>query len=62
MFYILLAFDMPFLNDTLRAQGSYKTENLIQRSPLANNLLKKMFLVNPDKRISAHQALKHEWF
>ena len=62
MFYILLAFDMPFLNDTLRAQGNYKTENLLQRSPLANNLLKKMFLVNPDKRISAQQALKHEWF
>jgi len=43
MFYILLAFDMPFVNDTFRSLGKYKEENIIQRSPTAINLLKKMF-------------------
>ena len=38
------------------------SDGLIQRSPTANNLLKKMFTVNPDKRISAKQALQHDWF
>ena len=29
MFYILLAFDMPFVNDAFKLKGKYKEENLI---------------------------------
>ncbi len=29
MFYILLAFDMPFVNDAFKLKGKYKEENLV---------------------------------
>ena len=63
IFYILLAFGVPFSSDRERMQGKYIiNSNLRTRSKLAIDLLEKFFTVNPDHRISASDALKHPWF
>lgn len=63
IFYILLAYSIPFETNEQRFQAKYKqVDRLKQRSPLAIDLLNKMFTVDPDMRISAKQALDHGWF
>ena len=62
VFYILLAFKQPFKNNSQRIKGNYDRDDLKPWSKLAIDLLDRMFIVDPDKRISVKQALEHHWF
>ncbi len=46
VFYILLAFDMPFANDNDDRAGKYKVEGLKTRSAEARDLVRRMLTVD----------------
>ncbi|MCQ2821361.1 MAG: protein kinase, partial [archaeon] len=45
-----------------KAKVNYESEHLRERSKEVKDLLKKLFKVNPDERISAEKALEDPWF
>jgi dual-specificity kinase len=54
----LLFLSTPLTNGTV--QDTIQPHNDFNRQFL--DLLRKIFVYNPDKRITAKQALKHQWF
>lgn len=68
--YILLGGYPPFHDDNhailyrkiKAADYSFEPQYWEQVSEDAIDLIKKMLVVNPDSRLTAHQALRHPWF
>lgn len=63
-----LQYPMPETNRQSRkfVRGMKRLEDIIPQSNEFNrqflDLLRKIFVYDPKKRITAHEALKHEWF
>jgi calcium-dependent protein kinase len=54
--------EKTLLENNKLCQISYPKEKWDLVSPLAKDLVEKMTEFTPEKRISAKDALKHEWF
>merc|ERR1711916_135960 len=62
LFELLVGYK-PFVNyrDCLDKNIVYNESDWSNKSDLARNLINQMLERDPDKRISAEQALKHSW-
>jgi len=69
MLYILLCGETPFYGDTqegilaMVATGEYEMDQPQWESisPMAKNLIEQLICYDPNRRLSAHEALSHPW-
>merc|ERR1719401_540542 len=59
--YTMLAGKTPFKNETDIANGEYLEAQIANTSPLAQDLIKKLLVLNPDGRLKLDQVLAHPW-